>query len=135
MQARQLSTAAPGAVGAELAELARRYAEHAPPDGLGADSPAQGEAALLDAARAARALAANRVPGAPAVAARTSDGAAPLVEIVTDDMAYLVESVLAGVGRVGGRVRRVIHPTVLVRRALDGELLEVFAAAAQTVPV
>ncbi|MDT7646377.1 MAG: glutamate dehydrogenase, partial [Pseudonocardiales bacterium] len=135
MQARQLSTAAPGAVGAELAELARRYAEHAPPDGLGADSPAQGEAALLDAARAARALAANRVPGAPAVAARTSDGAAPLVEIVTDDMAYLVESVLAGVGRVGGRVRRVIHPTVLVRRALDGELLEVFAAAPQTVPV
>ncbi|MDT7566714.1 MAG: glutamate dehydrogenase, partial [Pseudonocardiales bacterium] len=133
MQARQLSTAAPGAVGAELAELARRYAEHAPPDGLGADSPAQGEAALLDAARAARALAANRVPGAPAVAARTSDGAAPLVEIVTDDMAYLVESVLAGVGRVGGRVRRVIHPTVLVRRALDGELLEVFAAAPQTV--
>ncbi|WP_445184802.1 NAD-glutamate dehydrogenase [Pseudonocardia sp. Cha107L01] len=133
MQARQLSTAAPGAVGAELAELARRYAEHAPPDGLGADSPAQGEAALLDAARAARALAANRVPGAPAVAARTSDGAAPLVEIVTDDMAYLVESVLAGVGRVGGRVRRVIHPTVLVRRALDGELLEVFAAAPRTV--
>src|SRR5882757_1298766 len=131
---RQVSTSALVADDVELAQLCLRYAEHAPPDGLGADSPAQAEAALADAARAARTLASRRVPGAPVVEVRGRDRGSTVVEIVTDDQPYLVESVLAGVGRVGGRVRRVIHPTVLVRRALDGELLEVFAAAAQTGP-
>ena len=114
---------------AELAELCRRYAEHAPPDGLGADSPAAAEAALADAARSARALAHCRVPGAPVLEVRGGDRATAVVEIITDDQPYLVESVLAGVGRVGGRVRRVIHPTVLVRRQLTGALTEVLTWA------
>ncbi|HWN36351.1 MAG TPA: NAD-glutamate dehydrogenase [Pseudonocardia sp.] len=142
-QASGTSTAGPASVDAELARLRRRYAEHAPPGGLGADSPAKAEEALLDAARAARALAAQRVPGAPVVEVRNpgarpetgggqsaNQAAAPVVEIIADDLPYLVESVLAGVGRVGGRVRRVIHPTVLVRRSLGGALLEVFDTAA-----
>ncbi|HTF45939.1 MAG TPA: NAD-glutamate dehydrogenase [Pseudonocardia sp.] len=126
---RQGSTSALVADDVELAQLCLRYAEHAPPDGLGADSPAQAEAALADAARAARTLASRRVPGAPVVEVRGRDRGSTVVEIVTDDLPYLVESVLAGVGRVGGRVRRVIHPTVLVRRELDGALVEVLAMA------
>ena len=42
----------------------------------------------------------------------------------------LVQSVLAGVGRVGRRVRRVIHALLVVRRGPDGELADVLPAVA-----
>ncbi|GAA5148571.1 NAD-glutamate dehydrogenase [Pseudonocardia eucalypti] len=112
-----------------LAELHRLYLEHASPDGLGVRGPAEAEAALRRAAGAAAALAAERVPGRPLllVGEAAGDRRGTVVQIVTDDMPYLVESVLAGIGRVGGRVRRVIDPAVPVRRTLAGELTQVLA--------
>ncbi|HTK65761.1 MAG TPA: NAD-glutamate dehydrogenase domain-containing protein, partial [Pseudonocardia sp.] len=113
-------------------ELHRLYAEHAPPDGLGAHSTAEAEAALRQAADEALALARMRVPGCPVLQVRHTDGqrAGTVVEIVTDELPYLVESVLAGVSRVGGRVRRVIHPVIRVRRTVIGELTAVLTEAA-----
>ncbi|NMI02258.1 NAD-glutamate dehydrogenase, partial [Pseudonocardia sp. K10HN5] len=83
---------------------------------------------LPDVARSHRELAALRVAGDPLIRVR-SDEQEAVVEIVTDDMPFLVESVLAGIGRVGGDVRRLVHPIVVVRRTLTGELLEVLADA------
>jgi glutamate dehydrogenase len=48
-----------------------------------------------------------------------------VVEIVTDDMPFLVDSVTAGIRRLGAFVQCVMHPIVVVRRGLTGELLEV----------
>src|SRR5581483_8842381 len=113
-------------------DLHRLYAEHAPPDGLGAHSIAEAEAALRRAADEALVLARLRPPGCPALQVRHTDGDRPstVVEIVTDDLPYLVESVLAGVSRVGGRVRRVIHPVVRVHRTIVGELTDVLTGSA-----
>ena len=58
------------------------------------------------------------------------DGRAVLVDLVCDETPMLVQSVLAGVGRVGRRIRRVIHAPVVVRRGSDGELAEVLPAVA-----
>ncbi|MGQ0482890.1 MAG: NAD-glutamate dehydrogenase [Pseudonocardia sp.] len=79
-----------------------------------------------------RALARHRVPGRPAVEVTRPGPGRPAtgVELVTDELPYLVESILAGVGRVGGRVRRMLHPSVRVRRAVTGELFEVLDDAA-----
>ncbi|HEY1973303.1 MAG TPA: NAD-glutamate dehydrogenase [Pseudonocardia sp.] len=118
-----------------LAELHRLYIERGSPDGLGGrlgerlgeHGPAEAEAALRRAAGEALTLAADRVPGGPLLQVREAAGErrGTVVEIVTDDMPYLVESVLAGVARVGGRVRQVIDPTVPVRRTVTGELTDV----------
>ncbi|HVH20937.1 MAG TPA: NAD-glutamate dehydrogenase domain-containing protein, partial [Pseudonocardia sp.] len=58
------------------------------------------------------------------------DGRAVLVDLVSDELPMLVQSVLAGVGRVGRRVRRVIHALLVVRRGPDGELADVLPAVA-----
>jgi glutamate dehydrogenase len=47
------------------------------------------------------------------------------VEVVTDDMPFLVDSVSMELNRRGFGVHLIIHPVVRVRRAPDGELLEV----------
>ena len=53
-----------------------------------------------------------------------------LVDLISDELPMLVESVLAGVGRVGRRVRRVIHALLVVRREPGGELVDVLPAVA-----
>jgi len=118
----------------ELKALEALYARHAPD--LRRDDQAQ---VLLAAARSHRALAGRRAAGAAIVRVREPEpgsdkSGGPVVEIVTDDMPYLVESLLAGVGRAGGGVRRVIHPIVVVRRGGTGELTEVLTDADPAAP-
>ncbi|MDQ2708071.1 MAG: NAD-glutamate dehydrogenase [Actinomycetota bacterium] len=115
---------------AGLAELCELYFRHVPAAGLVADDPEQ----LLDAVREHRLLAQRRGPGRAVLRLRDSTDSAgasgrwvTVVEIVTDDMPYLVESVLSGISRAGVAVRRVLHPIVVVRRRLTGELTAVLS--------
>ena len=127
----------PPAPDLELKALAELYARHAPDLTRGHHT-----AVLFAAAASHRALARQRKPGEPIV--RTSpDGAVPdrsdsprgpVAEIITDDMPFVVESLLAGVGRVGGEVRQLIHPIVVVRRGATGELLEILTEADPAAP-
>ncbi len=108
----------------ELGRLERLYARHSPePVRSGGPLPA-----LSEVARSHYGLAARRVAGEPLTRLRT-ETTGTIVEIVTDDMPYLVESVLAAVARVGGDVYRLVHPIVVVRRIVTGELLEVLVDA------
>ncbi|MEV1291874.1 NAD-glutamate dehydrogenase [Pseudonocardia sp. NPDC049635] len=101
------------------AELVRFYARHTPqaegPEAAGLPGPAS----VVDAHLT---LAARREPGRAVVRVVPTGGGATTVDIVTDDMPYLVESVLAGVGRAGGTVRRVVHPILVVHRDATGTL-------------
>ncbi|AOS62385.1 NAD-glutamate dehydrogenase [Actinoalloteichus hymeniacidonis] len=81
-------------------------------------------------------LAQHRVAGRPAIrvfapedekAGVTRD--VTVVQIVTDDMPYLVESVVAGLSRQNASVIRIVHPIVVVRRDLAGEMHEVLDSA------
>ncbi|WP_069811048.1 NAD-glutamate dehydrogenase [Streptomyces sp. TP-A0874] len=48
-----------------------------------------------------------------------------VVEVITDDMPFLVDSVTNELSKLGRGIHRVIHPQVIVRRDVAGELLEV----------
>jgi glutamate dehydrogenase len=48
-----------------------------------------------------------------------------VVEIVTDDMPFLVDSVTSCLGRSESSIHLVIHPQLVVRRTITGELVEV----------
>ncbi|QUH00531.1 NAD-glutamate dehydrogenase [Saccharopolyspora erythraea] len=116
----------------ELAELLWTYYRHVPAEELVDDEPAD----LVGALRSHRELAAARVAGRPVVKifnpTRAEDGwenPATVVQIVTDDMPYLVDSVIAELGRDGAEVQRIVHPIVVVRRDVAGELLEVLPGA------
>jgi glutamate dehydrogenase len=117
-----------------LADLCGLYFRHTPAEDLAAVRPEQ----LLIAVRSHRKLAERRGQGRPAVRIRdavTGQGSeSAVVEIVTDDMPFLVESVLAGISRASGYVRRIMHPIVVVRRAVTGELEDVLAEADAAVP-
>ena len=108
--------------GTAAADLVRFYVRHTP-EAEDTGGPAlPGPATVVDAHLA---LAARREPGRAAVDVVSGPGEATTVDIVTDDMPYLVESVLAGVGRVGGTVRRVVHPILVVDRDGTGNLIGV----------
>ncbi|WP_084211539.1 NAD-glutamate dehydrogenase [Pseudonocardia acaciae] len=117
------------AIDPSLAELCELYFRHTPPEDLAAAEPEQ----LISAVRSHYELAEHRTQGRPAL--RVRDGAAELgractvVEIVTDDMPFLVESVLAAIRRSGAYVQRVMHPILVVRRGLTGDLGEVLPDA------
>ncbi|ANY10208.1 NAD-glutamate dehydrogenase [Pseudonocardia sp. HH130630-07] len=117
--------------GTEAAELVRLYTRNTPQAESNGGPALPGPASVVDAHLA---LAAQRDPGRAAVAVVPGAGGSASVDIVTDDMRYLVESVLAGVGRAGGTVRRVVHPIVVVRRSEDGSLLGVDPAADPSAP-
>ncbi|OLT05561.1 NAD-glutamate dehydrogenase [Pseudonocardia sp. CNS-004] len=114
-----------------MAELCHLYARHTPAVAVGSDDPSAA-AAILDATAAAhRHLAAQRTPGDPIVDLHgPAPGAPSVLDVVCDAWPYLVESVLAGVGRAGPRVRRVVHAMVVVRRASGGGLVEVLPGVA-----
>ncbi|MCW0214734.1 MAG: NAD-glutamate dehydrogenase [Pseudonocardia sp.] len=125
-RAREQTTAAESADG-ERARLVRLYARHtAEPDHRPEAVTPLADVATV--AREQRIVADRRVAGEPLVEVRAEDGAV-VVEIVTDDMPFLVQSVLAGVGRVGSSARRLLHPIVVVRRAVTGEIQEVLTEA------
>jgi glutamate dehydrogenase len=123
----------------ELTDLGALYARHAPDLERGDHLPL-----LRAAARGHLQLARLRARGEPLIRVRAPEDtpgagdagarAGLVVEIVTDDMPFLVESLLAGVGRVGGDVQRLIHPIVVVRRTAAGELAEVLTEADPAAP-
>ena len=121
----------------ELAELIPLYFRHVTAEEMVDSEPSD----IVGVVRAHRELAANRVPGRPAIRvlnpSRAEDGwACPttVVQIVTDDMPYLVDSVAAGLARSEVTVYRVVHPIVVVRRSVTGDLLQVLADADLTEP-
>src|SRR5882762_4047768 len=116
------------------ARLTELYFRHTPLEDVAAAGPEQ----LVAAVRSHYQLAEQRSHGRPVL--RVRDGSQELgrsgtvVEIVTDDMPFLVDSVTAGIRRSGAFVQRVMHPLVVVRRGLTGELLELFPDANPDAP-
>jgi glutamate dehydrogenase len=55
-----------------------------------------------------------------------------VIEIVNDDMPFLVDSVTMEVNRHGLTLHLIIHPIMMARRRVDGELEEMPAAAAES---
>jgi hypothetical protein len=48
-----------------------------------------------------------------------------VIEIITDDMPFLVDSVISELNRLGCGIHLIVHPQLVVRRTVTGELLEV----------
>src|SRR3979411_2265471 len=117
-QTRDETTAASDASDAGLADLCRLYSRHLTADGPGSDEPPEADAVLLAVVRAHRRLAVRRAQGESLieVSGPGPQDTGPVVEVVTDEMPFVVESLLAGLDRLDAKVRRVIHPTVVVRR-------------------
>ncbi|MGC5021408.1 NAD-glutamate dehydrogenase [Micromonospora sp. DT47] len=84
---------------------------------------------MLDAARAHRALAQQRVPGELKLRIHEPDAEQhhSVIEIVTDDMPFLVDSVTALLNAHHLDVHLLVHPLVVVRREPLGRLTEVSA--------
>lgn len=116
----------------DLADLLHKYYRHVPPEEVADDDPGD----LVGAVRSHRELAAHRVAGRPVVRIFNPDrdehgwySPATVAQMVTDDMPYLVDSVIAELGRDGAQVQRIVHPIVVVRRDVAGELIEVLPDA------
>ncbi|MGY3202068.1 NAD-glutamate dehydrogenase [Streptomyces sp. TE5632] len=112
-----------------LAFLQRYYLHTAPEDLLGRD-PVD----VFGAAVAHFRLAGNRPQGTANVKVHTptveENGwtcSHSVVEVVTDDMPFLVDSVTNELTRQGRGIHVVIHPQIVVRRDLTGQLIEVLA--------
>ncbi|SCE83012.1 glutamate dehydrogenase [Micromonospora viridifaciens] len=84
---------------------------------------------MLDAARAHRDLAQQRVPGELKLRIHEPDAEQhhTVIEIVTDDMPFLVDSVTALLNAHHIDVHLLVHPLVVVRREPLGRLIEVSA--------
>ncbi|MFE9954150.1 NAD-glutamate dehydrogenase [Micromonospora sp. NPDC005299] len=84
---------------------------------------------MLDAARAHRDLAQQRVPGELKLRIHEPDAQQhhTVIEIVTDDMPFLVDSVTALLNSHHLDVHLLVHPLVVVRREPLGRLTEVSA--------
>ena len=116
----------------EYADLVRLYYRYVPPEDVIDDVPEQ----LVGAVRSNFQLARQRIAARPAVTVINPtagqdgwDCDTTVVQVVTDDMPYLVDSVVSELGRSGIGVQRVVHPIVVVRRSISGELQEVLATA------
>src|SRR5882757_7840271 len=112
----------------DYADLIRLYYRYLPPEEVIDDEPAD----LVGAVRSNFLLARRRIAGRPAVrvinpTSREDGWERPtsVVQVVTDDMPYLVDSVVSELARGGIGVQRVVHPIVVVRRSIDGDLLQV----------
>lgn len=110
----------------EPSALVDRYFEHVPAEQLREIDTAAVLAAhceLAESRPVGRAVARVHPP------APRWPGATPVLQVVTDDMPYLVESLTSVLTESGMALRQVIHPVLVVRRGLAGELLEVLADA------
>lgn len=119
-----------------LGDLAVAYYAGVPAEELAGD-PVD----ALAAVRAHRSLARLRVPGRPVTAVLDTPGATGggvgagepaeriSVLVVTDDMPYLIDSVLAELDRTGATVHAVVHPVLVVRRDVRGELFDLLPRA------
>jgi glutamate dehydrogenase len=116
----------------EYADLIRLYYRYLPPEEVIEDDPGE----LVGAVRSNFALARQRIAGRPAVRVLNptvgEDGwecHTTVVQVVIDDMPYLVDSVVSELTRAGVGVQRVVHPIVVVRRSISGDLQEVLPTA------
>jgi glutamate dehydrogenase len=121
----------------DLAELIALYYRLVPAEELSTAEPAE----LAAVVRSHLALAAERVRGRalvrllnPTVAEDGWSSRDTVIQIVTDDMPYLVDSVVAELACIKVSVRRLVHPIVLVRRDLTGNLREVLTGNPEGVP-
>jgi len=119
-----------GPSGENAADLIRCYYRHVSPD----DIAERGEVDLYGAAVSQYKLASYRPQGTaninvftPTVAEHgwSAEGHT-VVEVVTDDMPFLVDSVTMLLNEENREVHLVVHPQILVRRDMAGELQEVF---------
>jgi glutamate dehydrogenase len=113
---------------AQLTTLVDSYWRYVPADEI-AD---RGSADLLTAVESHRELARRRVPGELKLRISTPQrkgagwcGGHTVIEVVTDDMPFLVDSVTAELTRHDIGVHLIVHPQVVVRREVLGELTEV----------
>ncbi|MFE2134527.1 NAD-glutamate dehydrogenase, partial [Streptomyces sp. NPDC059466] len=106
----------------------QRYYLHTAPEDLTDRDPVD----VFGAAFSHYRLAENRPQGTASVRVHTptveENGwtcSHSVVEVVTDDMPFLVDSVTNELSRQGRGIHLVIHPQVVVRRDVTGELIEV----------
>ena len=129
LAAARTSTGGPPAE--EAARLVHAYYRHVSPQ----DVAERSDADLYGAALSHYRLAAYRPQGTANIRVFTptvadngwSAGGHTVVEVVTDDMPFLVDSVSMVLTASGHEVHTVIHPQLIVRRDVTGQLLEVLA--------
>ncbi|MDM4720487.1 NAD-glutamate dehydrogenase [Micromonospora sp. WMMA1363] len=109
----------------DVATLVSRFWRYAPDEELIGFTAEE----MLDAARAHRELAEQRVPGELKLRIHSPDADQhhTVVEIVTDDMPFLVDSMTALLNSHHLDVHLLVHPLLVVRREPLGRLVEVAA--------
>jgi glutamate dehydrogenase len=121
---------------ADLGAYLERYFRHVADEDLAQREPLD----LAGAALSHRQVAAHRGQGqakvrvfTPTVDEHGWQAGHTVVEIVTEDMPFLVDSVTAELNRQHRSIHLVVHPTVVVRRTIEGDLVEVLNVSASTV--
>lgn len=111
-----------------LRELMGRYYRHIPEVDIASQAPAD----LAGSVLSHRHLASKRKTGQalvrvfnPSLEHHGWQTGHTVVEICTDDMPFLVDSVTAELSRQNRAIHTVVHPTLLVRRDEEGNLIEV----------
>ncbi|MFZ5847709.1 MAG: NAD-glutamate dehydrogenase [Actinomycetota bacterium] len=131
-------SAAGGPPGTSIEAFLRSYYRHVAPE----DIVDRSEEDLFGAAMSQYKLATHRPQGTAKVRVFTpsvsdegwgADGHT-VVEVVTDDMPFLVDSVTMELNEQQRSVHVVVHPQLLVRRDLTGELQEVYTSEGQDGP-
>ncbi len=122
--AARLAGQLPGA--GDLARYLHVYYRHVAEDDLAAAGPDRLAAVAVRHVE----LAAHRPQGRALVEVRTGgnaafDGSSDVIDIVTDDMPFLVDSITMELANHGLSARLVVHPQLLVRRDVTGNLREV----------
>jgi glutamate dehydrogenase len=114
-----------------------RYYRHVPADDLVGRDPVD----VFGVATSHRQLAAVRQEGTSNVRVFTPtleehgwSSGHTVVEVVTDDMPFLVDSVVAELTREDRSIHLIVHPLMVVRRELDGELAELPDIEASAAP-
>ena len=109
------------------------YYRHVPPEDLLAAGPGPAGAVAAEAAR----VAARRPQGRAIVQVRSAGECAALdesrgvVDVVTDDMPFLVDSITMELARHNLDSYHIVHPQLVVRRDVTGELWEVVGQPAE----
>ncbi|MFZ0159184.1 MAG: NAD-glutamate dehydrogenase [Kineosporiaceae bacterium] len=112
----------------ELERFLARYYRHMPVEEMRAREAVD----LAGAALSHRQIAAARPQGTanvrtftPTVEHHAWSTGHTVIEIVTDDMPFLVDSVISELNRLGCGIHLIVHPLMVVRRSVTGELHEV----------
>jgi glutamate dehydrogenase len=104
----------------------RQFYAGSPPDELKGRKPE----AMLDMAAAAWELLQTRKPGTPRITvANSGDNERTVIQIINDDMPFLVSSVTSELERMELPSVLVIHPVILVKRDIDGNLTDLLPMA------